>query len=57
MDHDCQCLELYGMFGATGALFKIALTGYGYCFVAKGVQRAHRKRLETETVAYSFLEA
>lgn len=31
MDEDCHSLERYGMFGATGALFKVALRAYGYC--------------------------
>ncbi|EFX01076.1 phosphotransferase-like protein [Grosmannia clavigera kw1407] len=57
MDHDCQNLERYGMYGAIGALFKLALSEYGYCFVGKGVQRVHCKQLEQEALAYSFLEA
>ncbi|OAA59233.1 phosphotransferase-like protein [Niveomyces insectorum RCEF 264] len=57
MDHDCQSLERFGMYGRIGALFKLALSAYGYCFVGKGVQRAHRKRLEKEAAAYGFLEA
>lgn len=57
MDHDCQNLERYGMYGAIGSMFKLALSEYGYCFLGKGVQRAHRKRLEKEAVTYSFLEA
>ncbi|KAF4126629.1 hypothetical protein GMORB2_0365 [Geosmithia morbida] len=57
MDRDCDNLERYGMYGAIGAIFKIALSRYGYCFVAKGVQNAHRKRLEKELAAYSVLES
>jgi hypothetical protein len=56
MDRNCYSLEPYGMFGAIGALFKVALSEFGYCFVGKGVQRAHRKRLQKETVAYGLLE-
>ncbi|KAK4132835.1 hypothetical protein BT67DRAFT_443530 [Trichocladium antarcticum] len=57
MDEDCHSLERYGMFGATGALFKVALRAYGYCIVAKGVQRPHRPRLDLEALAYARLEA
>ncbi|CAK7225047.1 hypothetical protein SCUCBS95973_005728 [Sporothrix curviconia] len=42
MDKDCQCLD------RCGALFKLAVTGYGYTFVAKGVQAPHRRYLEDE---------
>ncbi|OAA67181.1 phosphotransferase-like protein [Niveomyces insectorum RCEF 264] len=57
LDNDCENLERDGMYGATGALFKLVLSQYGYCFVGKGVQRAHRKRLAKEALAYGFLEA
>ena len=57
MDHDFVSLERFGMYGAIGALFKVALSEYGYCFVGKGVQRAHRKQLEKEAVVYGSLEA
>ncbi len=57
MDDDCQNLERFGKFGATGALFKVALSAYGYCLVAKAVQRQHLGRLRLETMAYERLEA
>lgn len=52
MDHDCCSLERFGMYGAIGALFKLALSAYGYCFVGKGVQRVHCNRLAKEAAVY-----
>ncbi len=57
LDTDCQSLERFGMYGAIGALFKLALSVYGYCFVGKGVQRVHRKVLQREAATYGLLEA
>ncbi|CAK7245391.1 MAG: hypothetical protein STHCBS139747_006972 [Sporothrix thermara] len=57
MDHDIHSLERFGMYGAIGALFKIAVSAYGYCLVGKGVQKPHCKFLAAEETAYSFLEA
>ncbi|KIH93336.1 metalloprotease m41 [Sporothrix brasiliensis 5110] len=57
MDKDCQCLDRWGFFGRYGALFKLAVTGYGYTFVAKGVQAPHRHLLEDEAAVYTALAA
>ncbi|KAL1954528.1 hypothetical protein VTO42DRAFT_1088 [Malbranchea cinnamomea] len=43
------------MFGATGVLFKITVTGYGYTFVAKGVQSVDESLLEHESRVYARL--
>ncbi|KIH87059.1 metalloprotease m41 [Sporothrix brasiliensis 5110] len=56
MDKDCECLDKYGCFGRYGVLFKITVTGYGYTFVAKGVQYHHRTVLEREAAVYRCLE-
>lgn len=57
IDEDCHSLKRYGMFGGTGAMFKVTLGAYGYCLVAKGVQRQHRPRLDLESLAYECLES
>jgi hypothetical protein len=49
---DCDCLIDGGYSGAIGYLFKITLTGYGYTFVAKGVQSRHWQRLVRESRVY-----
>ncbi|KIH86429.1 hypothetical protein SPBR_08195 [Sporothrix brasiliensis 5110] len=57
MDKDCQCLDKWGFFGRCGVLFKLTLSGYGYTFVAKGVQAPHRPILEGEAAVYTALAA
>ncbi|OAA63384.1 metalloprotease m41 [Niveomyces insectorum RCEF 264] len=57
LEVDCECLDKRGLFGLCGVLFKITLTGYGYTFVAKGVQAAHRQALEQEVAVYEGLAA
>ena len=44
-----------GFSGAIGYLFKITLLEYGYTFVAKGVQRKYRQRLDRELAVYQNL--
>ncbi|KAK0713050.1 hypothetical protein B0T26DRAFT_753208 [Lasiosphaeria miniovina] len=53
LDDGCECLDKYGMFGATGVLFKLTDPTYGYSFVAKGVQRADASTLTDEAWIYS----
>ncbi|KAK3359994.1 hypothetical protein B0T25DRAFT_534463, partial [Lasiosphaeria hispida] len=53
LDQGCECLDKYGMFGATGVLFKITTSRYGYTFVAKGVQAVDADTLEEEACIYS----
>ena len=54
-ERDCECLIDKGFSGAIGCLFKIAVTGYGYTFVAKGVQSFDRHRLSHEVCVYDRL--
>jgi hypothetical protein len=49
----CERLDKYGMFGRTGALFKITVPEYGYTLVAKGVQAADAGALVNEASIYS----
>lgn len=53
LDHGCECLDKYGLFGATGVLFTMTDPTYGYTFVAKGVQRADASTLVDEARIYS----
>ncbi|KAH6631296.1 hypothetical protein F5144DRAFT_490140, partial [Chaetomium tenue] len=53
LDHGCECLDKYGMFGETGVLFKITLLAYGYTLVAKGVQVEDAHALVAEAAVYS----
>ncbi|EAQ88549.1 hypothetical protein CHGG_05168 [Chaetomium globosum CBS 148.51] len=53
LDHGCECLDRYGMFGETGVLFKITLLAYGYTLVAKGVQVEDAHALVAEAAIYS----
>jgi hypothetical protein len=55
LDEDCQALDKYGKFGAIGVLFRLTLRGYGYCVVAKGVQKPHLPRLLGEEQVYQHL--
>lgn len=55
LDHGCECLDIYGLFGATGVLFKMSMAEYGYVFVAKGVQEVDENALETEYQVYCDL--
>ncbi len=50
LDHGCECLDKHGMFGATGALFKMTDPTYGYIFVAKGVQEVNASTLADEAL-------
>ncbi|KIH88828.1 hypothetical protein SPBR_06571 [Sporothrix brasiliensis 5110] len=52
---DCTCLAEMGYYGAIGSLFKITLTGFGYTFVAKGVEAHHRHQLVHESHVYGEL--
>jgi hypothetical protein len=53
---DWESLDKYGMYGAIGALFKLTLHGYGYTFVAKGVQAVDGWRAEKEAHVYELLD-
>jgi hypothetical protein len=56
---DCAPVDPYGQggkIGAIGALFKLELAPYGYTFVAKGTQSAHRRHLMHEGLVYDRLE-
>ncbi|KAK0728528.1 hypothetical protein B0T26DRAFT_748730 [Lasiosphaeria miniovina] len=48
-----ECLMKFGLFGAIGTLFNITLCGYGYTFVAKGVQDADELALKREAAFYA----
>ena len=53
LDDGCECLDKYGMFGATGCLFRITDPTYGYVFVAKGVQEVDTHVLFEEASVYT----
>jgi len=53
LDHGCECLDKYGLFGATGVLFKMTDPTYGYVFVAKGVQEVDEGFLADEARVYA----
>lgn len=53
LDDGCECLDKYGMFGATGVLFRITDPTYGYVFVAKGVQEVDTHVLFEEASIYT----
>ncbi|KAL1892608.1 hypothetical protein Sste5346_006893 [Sporothrix stenoceras] len=55
VEQDCKCLSDDGFRGAIGYLFQITLTGYGYTFVAKGVENHFQKRLRHEERVYEQL--
>ncbi|EEP75419.1 predicted protein [Uncinocarpus reesii 1704] len=55
LDENCECLDQKGLFGAVGVLLKITLTGYGYTFVAKGVQAVDEPLLSNEACVYTHL--
>ncbi|KAL1976103.1 hypothetical protein VTN31DRAFT_2385 [Thermomyces dupontii] len=55
LDEGCICMDRWGFYGATGVLFKITLTGYGYTFVGKGVQSVDEPLLEHESRVYARL--
>ncbi|KAL1957058.1 hypothetical protein VTO42DRAFT_6435 [Malbranchea cinnamomea] len=52
LDEGCVCMNQRGLYGASGVLFKITLTDYGYPFVAKGVPS---RLLKHESRVYSQL--
>lgn len=52
MDKDCQSLARFGLKGRNAALFKLAVTGFGYTFVGKGVLATMRPMLEQEVKVY-----
>lgn len=54
-EQDCDCLLEQGLVGAIGCLFKITVTGYGYTFVAKGVEECNSYRLLREVGVYEGL--
>jgi hypothetical protein len=54
LDYGCECLDKYGMFGATGVLFRMTDPTYGYTFVAKGVQEIDADTLAHEARVYSY---
>ncbi|CAK7225085.1 hypothetical protein SCUCBS95973_005740 [Sporothrix curviconia] len=51
---DCELLAAHR--GAVGYPFKLTLTGFGYTFVGKAVQHAHRRRLIQEARIYETLQ-
>ncbi|CAK7243651.1 MAG: hypothetical protein STHCBS139747_005177 [Sporothrix thermara] len=55
-EYDAECLYGAGFGGAIGHLFKLSATGYGYTFVAKAVQRQHRRRLRHEARIYAEMQ-
>ncbi|OAA65404.1 hypothetical protein SPI_02191 [Niveomyces insectorum RCEF 264] len=55
LDENCDALDKFGKFGAVGMLFRLTLQGYGYCVVAKGVQRVHAALLTQEASIYQYL--
>jgi len=57
LDDGCECLDKYGLFGATGVLFKITDPEYGYVFVAKGVQSVDAAILADEASVYAHCAA
>ncbi|KAL5598726.1 hypothetical protein BROUX41_003363 [Berkeleyomyces rouxiae] len=54
-EQDCGCMLERGLVGAIGCLFKITVTGYGYTFVAKGVESFNSYRLLREVRVYKRL--
>ncbi|KAL5596401.1 hypothetical protein BROUX41_006696 [Berkeleyomyces rouxiae] len=54
-EQDCSCMLERGLVGAIGCLFKITVTGYGYTFVAKGVESLNSYRLLREVRVYKRL--
>ena len=56
-EQDCHCHLSEGLSGAVGCMFKITLTGYGYTFVAKGVESHYKYRLRREVRVYDALSA
>ena len=53
MDKDCQCTAPLTGKARHAKFFKLALTGFGYTFVGKGVRAVSRKVLEHEAVVYN----
>ena len=53
MDRDCQCLAPHSRKARYAKFFKLAVTGFGYTFVGKGVRTISRKVLEHEAVVYN----
>jgi exonuclease VII small subunit len=56
LDRDCEPLEMDGKYGATGILFKLSLTRYGYTFVGKGTIPELVPCLADEVKIYHRLE-
>jgi hypothetical protein len=56
LDIDCEPLEMKGLHGAVGSLFKLTLTQYGYTFVGKGTTREYVPSLLDEAKVYARLE-
>ncbi|KKF94405.1 hypothetical protein CFO_g3246 [Ceratocystis platani] len=54
-ENNCTLLYNEGLYGAIGCLFKLSLNGYGYTFVAKGVESENAYRLRRETQIYKHL--
>ncbi|KAL1896470.1 hypothetical protein Cpir12675_002759 [Ceratocystis pirilliformis] len=54
-ENNCTLLYNEGLYGAIGCLFKLSLNGYGYTFVAKGVESDNACRLRRETQIYKRL--
>ncbi|KFA79380.1 hypothetical protein S40288_10402, partial [Stachybotrys chartarum IBT 40288] len=54
---DCSALDMWGMRGAVGVLFKLELKPYGYTFVAKGTASNRLAYVENEGRIYTRLEA
>ncbi|CAK7241664.1 MAG: hypothetical protein STHCBS139747_003132 [Sporothrix thermara] len=53
MAKDCECTAPHSSKARYGLFFKLAVTGYGYTFVGKGVQAWHRDVLEREATVYN----
>ncbi|KAL2887416.1 hypothetical protein HOO65_050537 [Ceratocystis lukuohia] len=57
VDPEASCTLLYsqGLYGAVGCLLRLSVKGYGYTFVAKGVESMNSGHLQHETYIYKYL--
>ncbi|KAL1894982.1 hypothetical protein Cpir12675_003441 [Ceratocystis pirilliformis] len=57
VDPEASCALLYsqGLYGAVGCLLRLSVKGYGYTFVAKGVESMNSGHLQHETYVYKYL--
>lgn len=56
LDVGCEPLEMKGLYGKVGSLFKLTLTQYGYTFVGKGTTQECVQTLRREAKVYARLE-